>query len=95
MGVRPFQKAVTRFGEGSAVKAARMERAVEKANFESISLQKLRGAARFVRKLGRADVRGKLKREAEGLRHELCYFKASSNGLMKGLKNVMGLPIKA
>ena len=94
-GLRPFQKGLTRFDEGSAAKAARMERALETGNYEGISQQELREAARFFRKLGRAELRGKLKREAEGLRLELRYFKAASNGLMKGLKDVVGLPIDA
>ena len=41
MGPRPFQKSVTRFDEGSAPKAARMERALETGNFEGISQQEL------------------------------------------------------
>lgn len=94
-GLRPFQKALTRFHEGSAAKAARMERALETGNFEGVSEQELREAARFFRKLGRAELRGKLKREAEGLRFELRYFRAASNGLIKGLKDVVGLPIDA
>ena len=65
-GLRPFQKAATRFDEGSAAKAARMGRALETGNFEGVSKQELREAARFFRKLGRAGLRGKLKREAEG-----------------------------
>jgi hypothetical protein len=64
-------------------------------DFEGISQQELREAARFFHKLGRAELRGKLRREAEGLRLELRYFKASSNGLMKGLKDVVWLPIDA
>jgi len=95
MGLRPFQKAVTRFHEGSAAKAARMERALETGNYEGISEQELREAARFFRKLRRRELRRKLKREAEGLRLELRYLKAASNGLMKGLKDVVGLPIDA
>ena len=95
MGLRPFQKAVTRIHEGSAAKAARMEHALETGNFEGVSEQELREAARFFRKLGRAELRRKLRREAEGLRFELRYFRAASNGLMKGLKDVVGLPIDA
>ena len=95
MGLRPFQKSVTRFDEGSAAKAASMEWAQEMGNYEGVSQQELREAARFFRKLGRGELRGKLKREAEGLRLELRYFKAASNGLMKGLKDVVGLPIDA
>ena len=95
MGLRPFQKSVTRFDESSAAKAARMERALETGNYEGVSEQELREAARFFRKLGRAELRGKLRREAEGLRLELRYLKAASNGLMKGLKDVVGLPIDA
>ena len=72
-----------------------MERALETGNFEGIRQQELREAARFFRKLGRAELRGKLRREAEGHRLELRYFKAASNGLMKGLKDVVGLPIDA
>ena len=94
-GLRPFQKSVTRFDEGSAAKAARMERALETGSYEGVSQQELKDAARFFRKLGRTEFRGKLKREAEGLRLELRYFKAASNGLMKGLKDVVGLPIDA
>jgi len=95
MGLRPFQKAVTRIHEGSAAKAARMDRALETGKFEGISQQELKDAASFFRKLGRAELRGKLWREAKGLRLELRYFKAASNGLMKGLKDVVGLPIDA
>ena len=95
MGLRPFQKAVIRFHEGSTAKAARMERALETGNYEGVSEQELREATRFFLKLGRAELRGKLRREAEGLRLELRYFKAASNGLMKGLKDVVGLPIEA
>ena len=91
--LRPFQKSVTCLDEGSAAKAARMERALETGNYEGVSQQELKDAARFFRKLGRADFRGKLRREAEGPRLELRYFKAASNGLMKGLKDVVGLPI--
>ena len=94
-GLRPFQKAVIRLSDGSAAKAAHMERALETGNYEGVSEQELREASRFFRKLGRAEFRGKLKREAEGLRLELRYFKAASNGLMKGLKDVVGLPIDA
>ena len=94
-GLRPFQKALTRFHEGSAAKAARMERALETGDYEGTSQRELREAARFFRKLGRAELRGKLKREAEGLRLELRCFKAASNGVMKGLKDVVGLPIDA
>ena len=94
-GLRPFQKAVIRFHEGSTAKAARMERALETGNYEGVSQQELREAARFFRKLGRAAFRGKLRREAEGLRLELRYLKAASNGLVKGLKDVVGLPIDA
>ena len=72
-----------------------MERALETGNYEGVSEQELREAARFFRKLGRAELRGKLRREAEGLRLELRYLKAASNGLMKGLKDVVGLPIDA
>ena len=36
-GLRPFQKALTRFHEGSAAKAARMERALGTRSFEGIS----------------------------------------------------------
>ena len=72
-----------------------MERAVETGNFEGVSEQELRAATRFFRKLGRVELRGKLKREADGLRLELRYLKAASNGLMKGLKDVVGLPIDA
>lgn len=72
-----------------------MKRSQEMANFEGISQQELREAARFFRKLGRRELRGKLRREAEGLRLELRYLKAASNGLMKGLKDVVGLPIDA
>ena len=95
MGLRPFQKPFTCLHEGSAAKAARMERALETGNFEGISQQELREAGRLFRKLGRAELQGKLRREAEGLRLELQYFKAASNGLMKGLKDVVGLPIDA
>ena len=70
-GLRSFQKALTPFHEGAAAKAARMERALETGNFEGISQQKLREAGRFFRELGRAELRGKRKREAEGLRLEL------------------------
>ena len=42
--------------------------------------------------LARGEFRGMLKREAEGLRLKLRYFKAASNGLMKGLKDLVGLP---
>jgi len=94
-GLRPFQKAVTRFHEGSAATAARLERALETGNYEGLSEQELREASRFFRKLGRAELRGRLRREAEGLRLELRYFKAASNGLIKGLKDVVGLPIDA
>ena len=94
-GLRPFQQSVTRFDEGSAAKAARLEQALETGNFEGVSQQELREAARVFRKLGRAELRSKLKREREGLRFELRYFKAASNGLMKGLKDVVGLPIDA
>ena len=95
MGLRPFQKAVIRSHEGPAAKAARMERALETGNYEGVSEQELREAERFFRKLGRAELRGKLRGEAEGLRLELRYFKAASNGLTKGLKDVVGLPIDA
>ena len=95
MGLKPFQKAVIRFHEGSTAKAARMERALETGNYEGVSEQELREASRFFRKLGRAELRGKQRREAEGLRLELRYFKAASNGLMKGLKDGVGLPIDA
>ena len=95
MGLRPFQKAVTRFHEGSAAKAARMDHALETGKFEGISQQELKDAASIFRNLGRAEFRGKLRREVEGLRLELRYFKAASNGLMKGLKDVVGLPIDA
>ena len=95
MGLRPFQKSGTRFDESSAAKAARMERALETGNYEGVSEQELGEAARFFRKLGRAELRGKLRRDAEGLRLELRYLKAVSNGLMKGLKDVVGLPIDA
>ena len=94
-GLRPFQKAVARLDEGSAAKAARMERVLETGNYEGVSEQELGEAARFFRKLGRAELRGKLRRDAEGLRLELRYLKAVSNGLMKGLKDVVGLPIDA
>jgi hypothetical protein len=94
-GLRPFQNGLTRFDEGSAAKAARMEHALETGNYEGVSQQELREAARFFRKLGRAEFRGRLRRESEGLRFELRYFKAASNGLMKGLQDVVGLPIDA
>ena len=94
-GLRPFQKAVIRLSDGSAAKAARMERALEMGDYEGVSQQELREAVRFFRKLGRAELRGKLRREAEGLRLELRYLKAASNGLVKGLKDVVGLPIDA
>ena len=51
------------------------------------------GAARFFRRLGRAEHSRKLKVEGEGLRLELRYFKAAANGLFKGLKDVVALPI--
>ena len=69
--------------------------ALETGNYEGISQQELREAARFFRKLGRAEFRGKLRREAEGRRLELRYFKSASDGLVKGLKGVVGLPIDA
>ena len=94
-GLRPFQKSVTRLDEGFAAKAARLERALETGSYEGVSQQELKDAARLFRKLGRRELRGKLKREAEGLRLELRYLKAASNGLMTGLKDVVGLPIDA
>ncbi len=94
-GLRPFQKALTCFDDGSAAKAARVERALETGGYEGVSQQELKSAARFFRKLGRAELRGKLRRQAEGLRLELRYLKAASNGLVKGLKDVVGMPIDA
>ena len=52
-------------------------------------------AVRVFCKLGRTELWGKLWREAEGLRFELRYFRAASNRLMTGLKDVVGLPIDA
>ena len=80
MGLRPFQKPFTCLHEGSAAKAARMERALETGDYEGVSEQELKSAARFFRKLGQGELR---------------YLKAASNGLMKGLKDVVGLPIDA
>lgn len=74
-GLRPFQESVTRFDEGSAAKAVRMERALETGSYEGVSQQELGEAARFFRKLGRSELRDKLRGEAEGLRLELRYFK--------------------
>ena len=72
-----------------------MYRALESGLFEAVSRQGLEGAARFFRKLDRGELRGRLKRESEGLRLELRYLKAASVGLMNGLKDVLGLPIDA
>jgi len=93
LGLRPYQKALTRFEEGSSARAARMERALETGAFEEVSERELRSAARFFRRLGRGEHRRNLKVEGEGLRLELRYFKAAANGLFKGLKDVVALPI--
>ena len=95
IGLSHFQKSVVRFQEGSAATAARMERALETVNLEGISQKEHRDAVRLFPKLGRAELRGKLKREATGVCLELRYFNAASSGLMKGLKDMVGLPINA
>ena len=93
LGLRPYQRALTPFDEGCSAHAARMERALETGAFEGVSESELRSAARFFRRLGKGEHRRKLKVEGEGLRLELRYFKAAANGLFKGLKDVVALPI--
>ena len=70
-----------------------MERALEAGTFEEVSERELRSTARFFRRLGRGEHRRKLEVEGAGLRLELRYFKAAANGLFKGLKDVVALPI--